>query len=212
MKTVESSTSTSTPISNDDDKENMAIDKNIMTSASKIKSAGKKVSPEVDIEDGTNNSRKRSSEKKKNIKQSPEKDESIERLSSNSLSPIDFHRSQLEKVDQDFTKTEKKRRMSYSGNDRPSTNLNIEKTADADGMFDFLSYGGNIQQNEATTQKSNSSKRRSSMSSIPTSSRDNRMSLSPSRRPLRLRATSIDYKETSLKQKMRSSFYLKTDK
>ena len=98
--------------------------------------------------------------------------------------------------------------MSYSGKDDQKLLMNTEKTDDVEGAFDFLSYGGN-----PSVEKSNTTviKRRSSMSSLPTNSRDDnyRMSLSPSRRPLRFRSNSVDYKEISLKQKMRSSFYTK---
>jgi len=167
-------------------------------------SVGKKVSPEIDIAiDSGKKTRKRSSEKKER-KQSPEHEESIERLSNNSFSPvnIDINHSVLEKVEKENVKKEKKRRMSYSGNDNQKLQMNTEKPDDIEEAFDFLS---NVQKSNTTVVK-----RRSSMSSLPTSRDVNyRMSLSPSRRPLRFRSNSVDYKEASLKQKMRSSFYTK---
>lgn len=111
---------------------------------------------------------------------------------------MDYKSKLVETIDNNV---KKKRRMSYAGHEVSSS-----KHSDSNqSAFAILSDRGDTD----SIQKSKGMKRRSSMDSLPSRNDANRMSLSPSRRPLRLRCTSVDYKETSLKQKMRSSFYIK---
>jgi hypothetical protein len=90
--------------------------------------------------------------------------------------------------------------MSYSGTDLSSSSSSSSSSNNQENIHET---------NSLILNNSNQTKRRSSMGSIPSINTNNiRTSLSPSRKPLRLRENVVDYKETSLRQKMRSSFYL----
>jgi len=203
---IKTNSLTISPENDVDNKENKIVHENIVTT-----STSKKVSPEVNIAEGSKKKgSKRSAEKLTRDRQkSPEREDSIERLSNNTFSPMDVGSNyQVETTDKKNVK--KKRRMSYAGHEI-SSNKQSDKSDTNHGTFVILSDKG---ENDSV-QKSNAKglKRRSSMGSLPSRDDINRMSLSPSRRPLRLRGTSVDYKEISLKKKMRSSFYIKnTDK
>ena len=158
----------------------------------------KKVSPDVDEVDSRNRSKNdKSSEKKK--KRNPEQhEESIERLSNNSFSPENIFVGKDLKFNQD---KKEKRRKSFSG-------TNSYSDLNSNNQENIFNIHGDDNNTIVKNSNANVNKRRSSMSSLQTSISNIRQSLSPSRRPLRLRQHAIDYKEPSLTQKMRSSFYI----